>query len=106
MAVSVSTSIRVPKELLGDARKAVENGYYTSVNELIVAGLRREVYKFEESRVAREVREFREQMWEKMLKKAGGDSRKAADFYVDEIRKFAENDELIKKAKAMGLYRL
>lgn len=100
----VTTSVRIPIKIKEEADKLVEEGYFKNMSELVVNGIRNEIKEYSPSKAVRDIREFRDKTWQDFIKKAGGDKGKAADMCFDEIKKFEENSELVKWAKANGRY--
>lgn len=85
--MSKVVSVRLPEALLKDAKKTVKHGHYTSLNELIVSGIRSQIYRFIEPPVAREVRKARDKMWQEYVEKAGGDEDKAFKLMLHDASK-------------------
>ena len=79
-------AVRVPAKLRSEAERLVKEGYFRSLSEVIVSGLRREIIEHGPSKATLLLRKQDKKMWAEYMKKAGGDNDKAIDLYLEDLR--------------------
>ncbi|MFH0986565.1 MAG: ribbon-helix-helix domain-containing protein, partial [Candidatus Micrarchaeota archaeon] len=89
----VPTSVRLPAKLKDEAETLVKKGYYGNFSDLITAALRDEIkeHKMLSSSV-KDVREIRAKIWGDYMKRAGGNSKKAARLMYEEDLKACDGN--------------
>ncbi len=91
MGVMVTT-VRIPVKLKEYADKLVEEGYYKNFSDLVISGLRREVFENNMTLAVKKAREAKKAVWEEALKKARGDPDKAIKIMQKEAEKLYASD--------------
>lgn len=87
---SAVVAVRVPAGLKSEAERLVKAGYFRSLSEVIVSGLRREVIECGPSKATLLLRKQNERMWAEYMRKANGDYDRAVGLYLGDLDRLAE----------------
>lgn len=95
----VVVTVRLPRKLKEDIDLVVREGDFKNVSDLLLSGARKEVETYKPTHATLLVRKARKEIWEGYLKKAKGNSKKAADLYFADLKKLEEEDPDFLKSK-------
>ena len=78
---TIVTTVRLPPKVKRAAENLVKEGLFKNFSDVVLAGLRREIYE-------NEAREAREGVWRDYLNKAGGSAEKASKLYLHDATEY------------------
>ncbi|MFH0986788.1 MAG: hypothetical protein V1911_01930 [Candidatus Micrarchaeota archaeon] len=100
--MSETMTVRVPEQLRTEAEILVKEGYFRSLSDVIVSGLRREIVETGPAKATLALRESNRKMWDEYRKKAKGDEEKAWSLYFNDLKKIEKKYTKIFKVLKPG----
>ena len=88
----VVVTVRLPRKLKEDIDQSVKDGRFKNVSDVIVSAARREVELFKISQAILTARKAKKELWERYLKRANGDSKKAAELFSKESKEYEDQN--------------